>query len=357
MKKTIFMGLIFAICDTLAFAESANIQSYGHFQRMINMKKPDGVVELNKAIPSENFYAVGALQNGSGEITVLNGKPYLDYGSDGIGNAKNEIPSDEKAVLLVTAKVKQWVAIEIPDFLSQQDLFETILSKAKEQGLDTNKPFPFLLEGNFKELKVHVINGQNPKFEGHGSKQHLFNKIAEVKQHQPATVIGFYSAMNQGVYTYPDESWHLHAVIEESNAGVHVDAIHTGGKVTLKLPQIAVHDKRISLGLAGTDKAEFLSEMRQMLVSIQGIMTGIGTEDRELIYKSAKYSGNRMARATPDAVRETLPQEFKDIGGPTHMMFEELAILSETDDMDMLAEFTGKLMQQCLTCHNLFKAD
>ena len=46
-----------------------------------------------------------------------------------------------------------------------------------------------------------------------------------------------------------------------------------------------------------------------------------------------------------------------DIGGPTHMMFEELAIRSETDDMDMLAEFTGKLMQQCLACHAMFRVE
>ena len=117
------------------------------------------------------------------------------------------------------------------------------------------------------------------------------------------------------------------------------------------------NDKRIGLGLTADEKSEFLSEMRQMLTSIQGIITGIGEGNRELIIKSARYSGNRMARATPDSVRNKLPQSFKEIGGPTHMMFEELVIRAETDDMDMLASFTGKLMQQCLTCHTMFKAD
>jgi len=117
------------------------------------------------------------------------------------------------------------------------------------------------------------------------------------------------------------------------------------------------NDKRIDLGLTADEKSEFLSEMRQMLASIQGIMTGIGEGNRELIIKSARYSGNRMARATPDSVSNKLPQSFKDIGGPTHMIFEELVIRAETDDMDMLASFTGKLMQQCLACHTIFKAD
>jgi len=118
-----------------------------------------------------------------------------------------------------------------------------------------------------------------------------------------------------------------------------------------------IHDKRISLGLTAAEKTEFLSEMRQMLASVQGIVAGIGAEDRELIIKSARYSGNRMARATPDSVRQKLPQAFKELGGPTHMMFEELVVRSETDDMDMLSEFTSQLMQQCLACHAMFKVD
>ena len=118
-----------------------------------------------------------------------------------------------------------------------------------------------------------------------------------------------------------------------------------------------LHDSRTSLALTSGEKNEFLHEMRQMLASIQGIVTGIGSGDRDLIIKSARYSGNRMARATPESVRNKLPQSFKDIGGPTHMMFEELVIRAETDDMEDLAEFTGVLMQQCLTCHELFRVD
>ena len=97
--------------------------------------------------------------------------------------------------------------------------------------------------------------------------------------------------------------------------------------------------------------------MRQMLVSIQGIISGIGEENRSLIISSARKSGNRMARATADSVRKKLPQSFKEMGGPTHMMFEEIAVIAETDDMDILATTTGILMQQCVACHSMFKVD
>lgn len=117
------------------------------------------------------------------------------------------------------------------------------------------------------------------------------------------------------------------------------------------------NDKRISLGFSELEKAQFLSEMRKMLASIQGVMAGIGAENRELIISSARYSGNRMARATPESIKKKTPQSFKDIGGPTHMMFEELVVRAETDDMNTLTSFAGELMKQCLACHAMFKVD
>ena len=94
-----------------------------------------------------------------------------------------------------------------------------------------------------------------------------------------------------------------------------------------------------------------------MLTSIQGIISGIAEEDIEKIIKSARYSGNRMARATPASIKEKTPQAFKEIGGPTHMMFEEMVVRAETDDMQTLTELTGQIMQQCLSCHAIFKAN
>lgn len=63
----------------------------------------------------------------------------------------------------------------------------------------------------------------------------------------------------------------------------------------------AAADSRIALPLTPTEKAQFLGEMRQMLVSIQGILKGIGRDDRQGIMEAARASGNRMARATPES--------------------------------------------------------
>ena len=121
-------------------------------------------------------------------------------------------------------------------------------------------------------------------------------------------------------------------------------------------PRPQTVDNRSDLGLTPDERAEFLAEMRQMLTSIQGIVVGLGSDDRTRVVEAARYSGNRMARATPDAVRSRLPQAFKDVGGQTHMMFEELAIRAETDDTETLLSYTGQILQQCLACHAMFRA-
>jgi hypothetical protein len=114
-------------------------------------------------------------------------------------------------------------------------------------------------------------------------------------------------------------------------------------------------DMRVDLRLTPGEQAEFLAGMRTMLGSVQGIVQGIGESDREAIARLARVSGQRMARATPASVRAKLPASFSAIGAPTHLMFEELAVRAETDDMDLLAAQLGRLMQQCLACHATFK--
>jgi hypothetical protein len=103
------------------------------------------------------------------------------------------------------------------------------------------------------------------------------------------------------------------------------------------------------LGLESVERAEFLADLWQMLASIQGIVAGIAA--------AARLSGNRMAHAQPPPVRDKLPSEFKEIGEPTHLLFEEIVIRAETDDMASLAELTGRTRVNCMACHAKFRAD
>ena len=59
MKKAAYNFIVIAIFVAATFinanAENINIQSYGHYKKMIHMKKTEGVVNLQEATPSDNF--------------------------------------------------------------------------------------------------------------------------------------------------------------------------------------------------------------------------------------------------------------------------------------------------------------
>jgi hypothetical protein len=114
-------------------------------------------------------------------------------------------------------------------------------------------------------------------------------------------------------------------------------------------------DSRINLGFTAEESAVLLADMRNMLVSIQGILQGIGANDRTAIAAAARLSGNQMARTTPASIRAKVPKSFKDIGGPTHLAFEDIALRAETDEMDALARQTAEVMNQCAVCHAQFR--
>lgn len=134
-------------------------------------------------------------------------------------------------------------------------------------------------------------------------------------------------------------------------------ALWLTGAGSLQAGGLEAEDPRARLGFSEAEQAVFLADMREMMGSVQQILQGIAEEDRELIAAAARHSGNRMSRATPASIRAKLPEEFKQIGGPTHLLFEEIAIRAETDPMSSLTELTARTMQQCMACHARFRVD
>ena len=238
LKKLLYISaLIFLPLVTPSLAQEMapfKLTHYGHFKKMMHMKKTDGVIDLKQAIRRPHLYGVGATGHGTSEITVVDGKLWLDYGADGLGNAKHEPLKAEQAVILVTAEVSKWRNINVPRDMDASELHVFIISQAESNGLAPETPFPFMIEGRYFNLDWHVLNGRN-NGDGHGSGG-LYKKIKEHRKDTTGAVVGFYSAAVQGVYTHPGESWHLHLVIEKEGKAGHIDTISVRKGAVLKLP-------------------------------------------------------------------------------------------------------------------------
>lgn len=243
-KKRLIIPIVclwFFSASFLQAAEPFNLRHYGNFKKMVHMKKVDGVVDLNTVLADPHVYAVGALKGGKGEITVIDSEVWLAYGKDGLGRIQRRIPEGEQAALLVTAQVKNWKEIVVPKRMSESELHDFILEQAERYGLNTNKPFPFLIEGPFQDVRWHVINGPNPElsehFKGHGGEP-PFIQLKENIERTSGIIIGFYSADIKGVFTHPGESWHMHILIRDKEKAGHVDEVVVGKGAVLKLPEI-----------------------------------------------------------------------------------------------------------------------
>ncbi len=56
---------------------------------------------LKTALSGPHIFAVGAIKEGKGEITVIDSKAWLAYGRNGLGKTTHVIPEGEKAVLFM----------------------------------------------------------------------------------------------------------------------------------------------------------------------------------------------------------------------------------------------------------------
>lgn len=237
MKRLPTIAVTLSLLAVQGFAQEPapySLTHYGHFKKMMHMKNTDGVVDLDQATNQPHLYGVGAPAHGTGEITVADGVLWLDYGADGLGNATHEATKGEQAVLLVTAQVKTWIDVTIPADMNATQMQEYILAQASAQGIDTDVPFPFLLDGAYFDFDWHILNGVNPG--GGHELGGLYHKIEEHRAQTAGAVVGFYSAALQGVFTHPGESWHLHVIFASEGKAGHVDNISVRGGTVLKLP-------------------------------------------------------------------------------------------------------------------------
>jgi cytochrome c556 len=122
------------------------------------------------------------------------------------------------------------------------------------------------------------------------------------------------------------------------------------------LPEVA--DGRIVIHLNTDERELVLTEMRTFLTSVQQITKGVAENDMESVAQSARKSGKAAQQGIPGTLAEKLPVQFKQSGFDTHAQFDQLAMDAEDigDSIHALSQLST-LMQNCISCHALFRID
>jgi cytochrome c peroxidase len=215
---------------------------YGSMHETIGMQKHQGRVTLGDLTDRPNFYGVGALEKLQGEITIIDSKPIVtSVTSDGALTSRSDEATKLQATLLVGGEVPRWTSVTTPNELKGEALESFILLNAERLGVQTDRPFPFLIEGAFSKVCLHVIHGACPVHartrnkpipQGQQPFEHEFAKL-------DGQLLGIFARNAAGKLTHPGTSMHAHMVYSDDSAQQvtgHLEGFHVDASSTLRLP-------------------------------------------------------------------------------------------------------------------------
>ncbi len=119
-------------------------------------------------------------------------------------------------------------------------------------------------------------------------------------------------------------------------------------------------DGRTVVHLAPTERDFILTEMRQLLQAVHGVVTGLSDPDQTQGHAqaaaAARSAGMKMAVDDNPSLMLKLPLPLKQLGMSVHRDFDELAdaITGDTTSQDILQRLST-ITTRCLACHEMYQ--
>lgn len=112
-------------------------------------------------------------------------------------------------------------------------------------------------------------------------------------------------------------------------------------------------DGREAVMLSAGERDFILAEMRQMLASVQGIVTAVAEDDMAAVKEIALAIGTAEVRKVPKSLMLKLPRDFKNLGTDNHREFDDVAAITDQGGKAVTARL-GILMSNCVGCHESY---
>ena len=220
------------------------IVQHGSMHDAIGKKQHYGRVQISDLTKQPHFYAVAALEELSGEVTIRDGQITITgVDADGKLTVLQDPAGSLKATMLVGAYVPTWTRQSVDSSVSPQDFDQFIVDSASAAGVATDKPFIFSMDGEFTDVRLLVIHGACPI---HARMQ----KIDLPKEERPfesdlkkvnGTLVGVYAKDAVGNLTHPATSTHVHLIYKDKTTGKpltgHIEKIGLAAGAVLMLPK------------------------------------------------------------------------------------------------------------------------
>ncbi len=216
-----------------------NVSAHGNFKRMMHAGDASGKIALASISRSVGTYGVGALADLKGEILVWDGRVLITLGGESGSASTQPLRGDDQAALLVFAQVKTWEQAQVPNHMTQKEFERFVIDSARSKGIDTKRPFPFLVMGEITDYVWHVVTGEAKRHGGdtQGHQGHASNRTFSGVGTR-AKLVGFYSGEDlEGVISHPGEHFHVHYADDNLMISGHLDIFGVQKGATLLLPK------------------------------------------------------------------------------------------------------------------------
>jgi acetolactate decarboxylase len=227
------LTIIVAIVSGIFFVEFSEIKVVGAMRNIMMKGDLSAKVDLD-SITKTHLYGLGPVAGLKGEVLILDGQIFSSESNN--NEIVNHQDSVSKIAMLVYCYVEKWKPITFKaNVVKYDDLEKLVEEKAKNEGIDLEKPFVFKIEAKPKTLQYHVIdwkNGEKHTMENH--KQFAFNGLLKRSN---AKLLGFYSNKHHSIFTHHTTNMHIHFLDEKTKTVGHLDNIALDDNITIYFSQ------------------------------------------------------------------------------------------------------------------------
>lgn len=194
-------------------------------------------IALSDIAAKPHAFAVGAVEGLRGEILIDDGHCWVAQVIAEHSAPVHKDAQSHRATLLTVAYVPAWSESVVTKAVASDEFEAFIRDAAKRIGIDTTRPFPFVIEGEFRHLSAHVINGfcpMNQNVDG-GSDENRPIRLDDAAG--SGKLIGIYAEDSAGELTHHGSSMHVHVLTESPPKTVaHVEGVGIAPGAKLRLP-------------------------------------------------------------------------------------------------------------------------
>jgi len=235
--KTALLVFIFGLADAGCNNREVVVRQYGEMRKVLHDGQMQPRIDLLEVTRVPHAYGVGAIENLNGEITIADGDVWVARASDDALSMNGpEVNASDRATLLTLSYVPHWKRIKLSEPLSGSNIETVVEEFARSQGINTNRPFPFIIEGSITRLESHVIAGSCPLSNAAGNSEPW---RLSLDQPVRATLVGFFASHMDGIMMHRGSSVHVHAIVprQKRMITVHVDQVVVAAGSVLQLPE------------------------------------------------------------------------------------------------------------------------